>query len=97
MPNVLFLEQTPDKRDKYCVICPKGGYNFEEMDNHYDRYHNCYLVEETTYEHWKEAEEVYHNGHRPIFSDSDGGEDYPIDIGSKSDVPQEKSSSKSTV
>ena len=75
MPNVLLLEQTPDIRDKYCVICPKGGYNFEDMDNHYDRYHNCYLVEETTY---------------------GGGEDYPIDIGSKSDVPHEKSYSKST-
>ena len=52
MPNILLLEQTPDIRDKYCVIFPKGGYNFEEMDNHYDRYHNLYLVEETTYEHW---------------------------------------------
>ena len=97
MPNASLLEQTADIRDKYCVICPKGGYNFEDMDNHYDRYHGVFLVDETTYEHWKEAEELYNDGYRPHYSDSDGGEDYPIDIGTKSDVPHEKSSSKSTV
>ena len=44
MPNCLLLEQlTEDQKDLYCAICPKGGFNYEEMDSHYDRYHNAYL------------------------------------------------------
>ena len=98
MPNYLLLEQLPeDQRDLYCVICPKGGFNFEEMDTHYDRYHKIFLIEETPFEFWKEAEEAYRNGYWPVFSDSDGGKDYPINIGSNSDVPKEKVFSKSTV
>ena len=90
MPNYLLLEQLPeDQRDLYCAICPKGGFNYEDLDSHYDRYHNVYFVPEFTFEFWKESEEAYANGYRPVFSDSDGGEDYQIDIGSSSDVPNE--------
>ena len=46
-------------------------------------------------EQWKESEELYIGGYWPQFSDSDGGEDYPVDIGTTSDVPHEKSFSKS--
>ena len=43
---------------------------------------------------WKEAELRYAEGVREVFTDSDGGEDYEINIGSSSDVPNEEVPSK---
>ena len=59
-----------------------------------DRYHEISFDDDTRLDHWKWAEEEWAD-YQKQFSDSDGGEDYPVNIGTSSDVPHEKSFSKS--
>ena len=40
-----------DVSDKACVICPKGGnWDYDNLEHHYDMYHDMYLHAGLTYE-----------------------------------------------
>ena len=51
-----------------------GNWDYEQLLDHYDMYHNVYLCNKVTYEEWKEAEER-HRVSPIIFTEND----YPLD------------------
>ena len=92
IPKASVLSETADIKDKYCVICPKGGWDYDDLETHYDKYHDIFLSDDTTYEQWKDSEQQWK--YQPlIFTDSES-EEYPVNIGTTSDASNDKSSSK---
>ena len=55
IPKASFLAETADVSDKYCIICPKGGWNYEGLVDHLDRYHEISFHDDTRLDHWKIA------------------------------------------
>ena len=35
IPKASILNETADIANKYCVICPKGGWDYYDLENHY--------------------------------------------------------------
>ena len=66
-----------------------GNWDYEQLGDHYDMYHDLYLCNDVTYEEWKEAEER-HRVSPYIFTDTEDAisddEKKPTNKGNSTDL-----------
>ena len=77
-----------------------GNWDYKQLGDHYDMYHNLYLCNDVTYEEWKEAEER-HRVSPYIFTDTEDAisddEKKPTNKGNSTEFSNGKSSSSRKV